>query len=200
MKKNKTAAYMLAATLLVGGTFVGTKALFTDSVDSIGELTLSTGDIDIEAEVIQDWILDRNGKDDNKGTNNPGAPEGPLFDNLKTGDVLTKTVEIENVGTLIAEVILMEEKSVTAELPEGINLTAYIKDESGNLVPGKSTMLPGKKATIDFKIEVAGGGEHNKDGSLNSDEQEQVFIDLDNAYTLNAVQQNPDGLGNTLKK
>ena len=30
MKKNKTIAYMLAATLLVGGTFLGTKALFTD--------------------------------------------------------------------------------------------------------------------------------------------------------------------------
>ena len=28
MKKNKTIAYMLAATLLVGGTFVGTKAWF----------------------------------------------------------------------------------------------------------------------------------------------------------------------------
>ncbi len=41
MKKNKTIAYMMAAMLLVGGTFVGTKALFTDQVDATGEISIS---------------------------------------------------------------------------------------------------------------------------------------------------------------
>ena len=81
MKKNKTVAYALAATLLVGGTFLGTKALFTDKVDTVGELSISTGDVDIVAEVTQDWTLDRNGYEPNTGTSDGGRLA--QFDNLK---------------------------------------------------------------------------------------------------------------------
>ena len=48
MKKKKVAALALAASLLVGGTFIGTKALFTDSIENVGEISISTGDLDIE--------------------------------------------------------------------------------------------------------------------------------------------------------
>ena len=50
MKKNKTIVYMLAAALLVGGTFVGTKAYFTDSAEAKTNLILSMGDVDVSAE------------------------------------------------------------------------------------------------------------------------------------------------------
>lgn len=195
MKKNKTVAYMLAATLLVGGTFLGTKALFTDSVDSIGELTISTGDVDIEAVVKQDWAIHRNGEETNTGTNNPkGMPN--VVDNLKRGDYLTKTIEVTNEGTLNAIVRLVEDANVTGELPQGIEFNATFKDSNGNLIEGDRTFKPKEKATLELKIDVVGGGKHNQPKSLNNDTQEETLLDLKNAYVLSAEQQNPDGLPN----
>ena len=68
MKKNKTIAYMLAAALLVGGTFVGTKALFTDKIETAGELQISTGDVNIEIIEPSKWALIRNGNELKEGT------------------------------------------------------------------------------------------------------------------------------------
>ncbi|CEN80568.1 hypothetical protein [Paraclostridium sordellii] len=191
MKKNKTVAYALAATLLVGGTFLGTKALFTDKVDTVGELSISTGDVDIVAEVTQDWTLDRNGYEPNTGTSDGGRLA--QFDNLKYGDVLTKKVTITNKGTLKALVNFTENEAVTDKLPTGINFTAEFKDSKGNKLPSESTMDIGSSATVDLKLEVVGGGNHNDKDSLNSDKQEQTILELRDAYVLNAQQQNPKG-------
>lgn len=48
MKKNKTVAYMLAATLLVGGTFAGTKAWFSDRVTTDNGIQITMGTLDLE--------------------------------------------------------------------------------------------------------------------------------------------------------
>lgn len=193
MKKNKTIAYALAATLLVGGTFLGTKALFTDKIDTVGELSISTGDVDIDAKVVQDWTLDRNGEEPNTGTPDPsGNILLAKFDNLKTGDVLTKKVNLTNKGTLKAVVDFKRDSNV--KLPDGIKYTATYTDNKGNKLEETEDLLMniGESATIDFKIEVLGGGQHNNQGSLNSDEQEKTIINLNDSYILDAVQQNPD--------
>ena len=185
MKKNKTIAYMLAATLLVGGTFVGTKALFTDEIDAVGELSISTGDVDIDSQVIQDWTLERNGYELDTGT----SDEGRLaqFENLKTGDKLTKKVEIINKGTLKAVVNLKEDESITRKLPDGIEYKATLTNNANEDING-SVIAPGYNAIIDFTIEVVGDGKHNSENSLNSDEQEKTIIDLNDSYVLEAQQ------------
>lgn len=192
MKKNKTVAYMLAATLLVGGTFLGTKALFTDKVDVAGEISISTGDVDIAIEKDYGWSLHSNGADDNKN----GKAD---FDNLKTGDTLTKTVMLKNNGTLNAVVNLEKNKDMIPQLPEGFEYTAtLVREVSGDpdSVPvyrplGKDyVMKPGETAHVLLKLKVVGGGQHNQSDSLNSDEQEQQIIDLESSYILNATQVN----------
>lgn len=192
MKKKKIAGLALAATLLVGGTFAGTKALFTDKVDPVGELSISTGDVDIEVLGNPEWKLERNGEEGR--VISPGG-EITKFDNLKRGDILTKTVEIYNNGTLKALVELKENKEITSKLPEGIEYTAKLNGEQ--ITDEKEIELgaaANKKATIEFTIEVTGGGQHNAVDSLNSDEQEMKIIDLKDSYTLNATQQNPKHL------
>ncbi len=185
MKKNKTIAYMLAATLLVGGTFVGTKALFTDEIDAVGELSISTGDVDIDSQVIQDWTLERNGYEPDTGTSDKGRLA--QFENLKTGDKLTKKVEIINKGTLKAVVNLKEDESITGKLPDGIEYKATLKNNANEDING-SVIAPGYNAIIDFTIEVVGDGKHNSENSLNSDEQEKTIIDLNDSYVLEAQQ------------
>lgn len=185
MKKNKTLAYMLAASLLVVGTFVGTKALFTDSIDAVGELSISTGDVDIDAQVIQDWKLERNGEEPNTGTSDKGRLA--QFDNLKTGDKLTKKIEIINKGTLKAVVNLKEEESITGKLPDGIEYTATLKNNYNQDING-SVIAPGYNGIVEFTIEVVDGGKHNSENSLNSDKQEETIIQLNDSYVLEAQQ------------
>lgn len=190
MKKNKTVAYMLAATLLVGGTFLGTKAMFTDKVDVAGEVSISTGDVDIAVAEDNEWILKSNGADENKN----GEAD---FDNLKTGDILTKEVVLKNNGTLKAIVNLEKNEDMISQLPEGFEYTAKLMEEiSGDSesVPvyrpvGKDhVMKPGETVLVKLNLKVTGGGQHNQSGSLNSDKQEQQIIDLENSYILDATQ------------
>lgn len=193
MKKNKTVAYALAATLLVGGTFLGTKALFTDKIDTVGELSISTGDVDIDAEVVKEWSIVRNGEEANVGTGNEkGQPK--IFDNLKTGDVISKQIKITNKGTLSTIVSLNQNTKVTESLPDGINLKAEFKDSKGNIIDSEKTFASEEFAIVDLTIDVTGGGLHNQENSLNTDDQEKTFIDLEDAYIVNAVQQNPKGI------
>ena len=187
MKKNKTIAYLMAATLLVGGTFLGTKALFTDKVDMAGEISISTGDVDLQMKTLRDWTLQRNGDEDLTGTNGKTT-----FDNLKTGDVLMKTVKITNAGTLKSIVDL--EKEIRAfELPEGIEYTATVQmgDKLFNDGEAKGIVMnPNDTMRVNLQIKVTGGGQHNIDGSLNNDVQEKVIVDLKDSYTVKAKQQN----------
>ena len=182
MKKNKTIAYMMAAMLLVGGTFVGTKAYFTDEVSASGEISISTGDVDIEVVNDAKWEIDRQ----DSGDENIGSLEGEVadFDNLKHGDTITKTVEIENKGTLKSVVSLNENHEVTDKLPESIQYTAKFIDGKDNAVLNK-----GEKIKIELKIAVTDGGKHNEsEKSINSDKQEQDIINLSNGYKLNDKQ------------
>lgn len=197
MKKNKTVAYALAATLLVGGTFLGTKALFTDKVDVAGELKISTGDVDIEVKNQTDWILDRNGEESNTGTNHV---EGSL-DNIKPGDVLTKEITIKNAGTLIAEVNLVRNEEVTLGTLDGFLTLEETLDKGDNV--DNLTLNPGQEKTVELKISANGPGLHNTadvvDGSFsksyNTDDIEKTTVNLTSAWTLNAKQQDPKDTG-----
>lgn len=202
MKKNKTLAYMLAATLLVGGTFVGTKALFTDVEQVAGELKISTGDVDIEVINDTNWILDRNGNEFADGSTVKGEtgigpinlPETETFaNNIKPGDVLTKEITIKNAGTLIANVDLVRNEEVSLGVLEGF-LTLEETLVNGQNVDS-ATLIPGEEIKVELKISANGPGLHNTDGSYNKDSIEEQTIDLTNAWTLEAVQQDPHDVG-----
>lgn len=188
MRKNKTIAYALAATLLVGGTFLGTKALFTDKVDVAGELKISTGDVDIEVINQTDWTLDRNGDEANTGTNH----EDGSLDNIKPGDVLTKEITIKNAGTLIAEVNLVRNEKVNLGVLDGFLTLEETLDKGNNV--DNLTLNPDEEKTVELKISANGPGLHNKEG-YNTDEIEKETVDLTSAWTLNAKQQDPKDIG-----
>lgn len=111
MKKNKTVAFMLAATLMVGGTFLGTKAWFTDQGIASNNLVITMGNLDIEvsndvpsgvdsnASSIEGWYLVKNGNvDDNS------AKVDINISNLKPGDKLVRKIKVENKGSLAQEI------------------------------------------------------------------------------------------------
>lgn len=208
MKKKKVAALALAASLLVGGTFIGTKALFTDSIENVGEISISTGDLDIELEGT-DWVLDRNGSEHADGTQNVEDKEGndkgtlvsnditrteAFANNLKPGDKLTKTVKIKNNGTLVADKLTLI--SNEDKINEGLNQLKGLLTVSAEKLE-KTSLLPGESTTVTLTIYVNDeGGEHIKegenavDGNYNTDDIENSTITLKNAWTLKATQQN----------
>lgn len=212
MKKNKTVAYMLAATLLVGGTFVGTKALFEDKVDVAGELSISTGDVDIEVVGENKWKLNRNGAEYSEGTNIDSdendidgvAPTEDLKEvasanfanNLKPGDKITKDITVKNKGTLVAEVTLGnhfgEDQSKLGVLNGLIKPSQTVEGKTPQ--NGKYILQPGEEIKINLSLDVDGGGQHENIATgvnYNADNIENAVVDLNDAWTLNAVQQNP---------
>ncbi len=97
MKKNKTIAYMLAATLLVGGTFVGTKAWFTASGTVDSGLVVTTGSMGLSVTEEDNWTIVTPDGDRTEITNQ-GAKNN--FENVKPGDDFEKQVTITNTGSL----------------------------------------------------------------------------------------------------
>ncbi len=194
MKKNKTIAYALAATLLVGGTFLGTKALFTDQLDTIGELAISTGDVDIKVKETTGWQITRNGEE-NEDTSHGSKPD---YGNIKPGDKLEKTVVVQNAGTLrIGDLALNhDDAKIPNDLRKFLTLTekTQINDENKN-----GEFDPNETATITLTVKADGPGMHNtaegvteeeKSKSFNKDTIEEQTFNLNNAWTLIATQQN----------
>ncbi|MGL5328942.1 MAG: hypothetical protein ACRDD7_06715 [Peptostreptococcaceae bacterium] len=221
MKKNKTLAYALAATLLVGGTFLGTKALFTDTLDTVGELAISTGDVDIEVIANEDgatneWVLNRNGSELSDGTNTelkeedkPGLvpsisggedtweniTASKKANNLKPGDVLEKTITVQNQGTLVADLDLTTNEDIKSKLGPLSDLI----EVSGTINDDDEILNPGDKTTLTLTLTVTNkGGQHNKQDSIdtskgyNTNGIENHKVDLKNAWELIATQQNGD--------
>lgn len=111
MKKNKTVAYMMAAMLLVGGTFVGTKALFTDEATLENKLKLTTGKVDIDIEG-KSWYKnlpdgDKDGNITNKDNTTSNITSGKYeqksdtgeFTNVEPGDMFTREIVIKNYSS-----------------------------------------------------------------------------------------------------
>ena len=187
MNKKKTIAYMMAATLLVGGTFVGTKALFTDKIDDIAELAISTGDVDIEVTDKGEWILSRNGEDlkdgstikddalgrDGKVDIMPDhneedklpqgvKPETPFANNLKIGDKLTKTVTIKNTGTLTAKLNLEQIKE-NGNIPDSLKGIISLKGnyivQDNDTSDSPDIIEAGETAIVNLEIELKDNGQ-----------------------------------------
>ena len=179
---------MLAATLLVGGTFVGTKALFVDNTDKVGELKISTGDVDIEVLESSKWVLDRNGAELKEGTNitdplgqvgyadthdrnkidkvptyidNDGdEKETPFANNLKPGDVLTKVVTVKNVGTLNA-ILELDDSNVVNQLGDLSDFIVPTKTGITTAWKNDNIVEPGETATFTLTLTATQTSAHN---------------------------------------
>lgn len=97
MRKNKTIAYALAATLLVGGTFAGTKAWFTASGEVDSGLVVTTGSMGLEVTEENNWTVITPKGDKTEITNKDNKND---FKNVKPGDDFEKSVTIKNIGSL----------------------------------------------------------------------------------------------------
>lgn len=139
MKKNKTVAFMLAATLLVGGTFMGTKAWFTDTKEVDNTLTVTMGAFDLELTENgatdgskAGWTLVREGEVE---STNPDANGiiSQYHTAIRPGDKFTRTYTIINKGDL--DQILSIGGTLPTEVKEGL-CELKIEGPNGELVDG----------------------------------------------------------------
>lgn len=171
MKKNKMIAYALAATLLVGGTFAGTKALFTNEATIDNDLVIETGKVDIQAVNDTGWIL--NGEKSYEG------------DKLVPGDRLVRNVEIKNNSNVPTKInVKYNHGQASEELSNAINSKFIKVTDPGitgqNLGSGESKIVP-------FEIKI-GTPENNNE--IDNNYQDKNF-DLSNfiaQYTITAEQ------------
>lgn len=104
-KTIKTTMASLALALAIGSTqIMGTYALFTDTEDIASNLDISTGDVDVEAEVVESLSQ---------------------ITGLQPGDTITGKFKIINNGTLNQNLIL-NINADNANLPEGYDILNYL--------------------------------------------------------------------------
>ncbi len=156
MKKNKTIGFMMAAVLLVGGTFMGTKALFTDKAEATNNLVITMGNLDINTKE-EDWqIVTTNdiGTETIKNASN--------ITNVKPGDRFLKKVTITNDGSLNQKLDI-QRTGTSADYPKEILVGDTIKLLKGKVLePGKSV-----NTYIDVVVTPEMVGDFNAEGSQN---------------------------------
>lgn len=199
MKKNKTIAYALAATLLVGGTFAGTRAYFTDKDEAKANLILSMGDVDVEVDESQGWIYEStvHGK---KEATPFRLLNSDSFMNVKPGDKFVKEVKIKN-GSDIDTDLAIEGGDVKAnsELAKAINDGFIkVKDNREDVLNSLNnndehdqfgTNLE-KEATLKIEVEIQ-SRTPEQDNKYNSNGGEYIDFSLEddiNPYVINAEQ------------
>lgn len=146
MNKNKLLSFLLAGGLLVGGTFLGTKALFSDKETSTNTLRLTTGKVDIKVSE-QPWlrnVQDKNGDGEITVLDKPydqkcESNDTGVFENVQPGDTFTRYINILNEESTYNVLInIAKSLDVTNE-----NLIKHIELNANNLLSGVQE-LPAK--------------------------------------------------------
>ena len=132
MKKSKIISLLLAGALLVGGTFIGTKALFSDTETVANQLVLTTGKVDIR--IIPDrWIRNVEDKnedgvinalDDVYGQGCEESVEG-IFTNVQPGETFTRYINViaqDNTYDVNIDVVLKEFSKDNEKIKEFIKI------------------------------------------------------------------------------
>lgn len=160
MKKNKTIAYALAATLLVGGTFVGTKAWFTASGEVDSGLVVTTGTMGLKVTEEDNWTVTTLAGDKTEITNKDNSKNN--FLNVKPGDTFKKEVTVENTGSL--RQILEVSQAESTKTDNNFDVTIDGLDDLKNAELGKGES---KKFTIKVATNVE--NMHSNDVDIEKD-------------------------------
>ncbi|MGL4570490.1 MAG: hypothetical protein ACRCVJ_05460 [Clostridium sp.] len=182
MKKNKIVAFAMAGALLVGGTFAGTKAWLSDKATEKSDLVITTGNIDVETTVRDEWtpgyleykegagiVAIRDNTTEAESDGNGG------FKNVRPGDKFFKTIEIRNTGTLTQKLNVSggEDKYKN----DSFRITTTAKQDIGN-----STILkPGMGNGFFIEVEVLEQTENGKQSTEFNleDSMEPIVITAD---------------------
>ena len=184
MKKKQYLTYIVAGTLLASGTFLGTRALFSDTKTSTNSLTLRTGKVAIQINE-DDWLRNVNDTN-NDGHITPldkpyqqGVEQNSqgIFENVHPGDTFSRYINVLNGESSYAVTISIQ-KEFTGDKQE---LMQFIEVDDSNLQ--YLTTLPkhsnsGGYITIKIKDTPEAWKAFNGAGEIN----------LNDTYTITATQ------------
>lgn len=158
MKKNKTIAYALAAILLVGGTFAGTKAWFTDKEVVDNTLNITTGTLDLDV-TDKGWYRNGNETED--------------FTKLVPGDVISRKIEVANNSNINNQVVVTKEESKLSDAEKSAIDNGFININDGNFKEEVEKLKGnGDSVIVEFKatIGVGNGSENGVDNGFQENE------------------------------
>ncbi|MGL5642156.1 MAG: hypothetical protein ACRDDM_07805 [Paraclostridium sp.] len=190
MKKNKTLAYTLAATLLLGGAFVGTKAWFTHESKLSQKVQITMGELKTGIEYNGAWQI----KPDNDLEYEVTDLESVLK-NVTPGTKMTRNVIVSNKGSLDLDGIIQVKQIEGLDVNINFEGASYGDVEIEKLQDGTGYSvknMPGKfkagetEQYLLFKVSLEvplGAGEDNT-----TQGQTIVDVDLDDFVTVKATQ------------
>ncbi|MDK2562959.1 TasA family protein [Romboutsia sedimentorum] len=180
MKKNKTIGFMMAAVLLVGGTFMGTKALFTDKAEATNNLVITMGNLDINTKE-DEWKIITS-----TDTGTETTQKASDITNVKPGDRFRKKVTVTNNGSLNQKLDI-ERTGTSADYPKEILVGDTIQLLKGKVLAKDESV----NTYIDVVVTPEMLGEFNKEGSQNTGGKPSFdFNKLTQKYEIKATQTN----------
>lgn len=180
MKKNKTIGFMMAAVLLVGGTFMGTKALFTDKAEATNNLVITMGNLDINTKE-DEWKIITS-----TDTGTETTQKASDITNVKPGDRFRKKVTVTNNGSLNQKLDI-ERTGTSADYPKEILVGDTIQLLKGKVLAKDESV----NTYIDVVVTPEMLGEFNKEGSRNTGGKPSFdFNKLTQKYEIKATQTN----------
>ncbi|MDB8804734.1 hypothetical protein [Romboutsia sp. 1001216sp1] len=198
MRKNKTIAFMMAGALLVGGTFLGTKAYFTDKVEASNNLVISMGKLDLEVEE-GEWIYESTIHGDKEAMGTKG-PINQFIGNVKPGDKFVKEVTISNYSDINTDLELTGGEPVKGSELESVIANGFItikdnRDEVLKELNNNDSIQyenADKKATLRIEVQV-NSRTPEQDNEYNREEKEEYInfnFDKDiSKYVIDATQE-----------
>ncbi|MDK2586320.1 TasA family protein [Romboutsia sedimentorum] len=180
MKKNKTIGFMMAAVLLVGGTFMGTKALFTDKAEATNNLVITMGNLDINTKE-DEWKIITS-----TDTGTETTQKASDITNVKPGDRFRKKVTVTNNGSLNQKLDI-ERTGTSADYPKEILVGDTIQLLKGKVLAKDESV----NTYIDVVVTPEMLGEFNKEGSQNTGGKPSFdFNKLTEKFEIKATQTN----------
>ena len=187
MKKNKTVAYLLAASLLVGGTFVGTKALLThtDKVESKIQMQFETDKkLNIFTEIVDQWKLWKEGgsnyiEDATWNPNNNDYGENYVFKKAKAGTEFRKSLKIANNSDVDVD---LDVKIDLDNIPEGLEnvFSAKATYQNGNRI------LKGSSKIVNVEVMINDTEDARK--QINKFIETGATVELDTLFNITVTE------------
>lgn len=184
-QRRKLAIVALFLSLMFGASIYGTYAYFKSSAQISGNVTVTTGNIKVEALNTDAWkyVPDQNNPDINGNGNFSGQADLNV-NNIRPGDAFTKTVTVRNAGSLTQNLTLVKGNALASLAGSPFRFTISSNVSLQDLPDGSGWTLnnvkPGQEIIITLSLALPAETQNGASGNSN-----EYNKDTPNSFGIN---------------
>ena len=193
MKSKKIMGLLLAGAIFVGATAYGSNAWFTDEVTTDANISISMGNLDIELDELPEdeqwWVKEGTTTETDEETGDIEFENGTdSFSNVRPGDKFTRTIPVQNVGSLKAKVNIALADLSTLVVGQDVDGAPLLFDQVFELVTeGTGETVIEKEGTANVKLELQVKEDLGNIANMSNGSEAIVEVNLNEALNTEFV-------------